>query len=175
MVVYSALVCAGLGVGSLYAGWRQSKRWLGGLALLLWAGSMVLFYYGTGWQYAMVYSLLLPALLVWIGIIYQATTKPLQHYITKPRPLNTSLSNIGKHVVVAGVVLGAELVFSLTICLTVARWLPITYSGQLALCIVTQPVVWAFMAYHFLASKQPVRTLAFHFIVALIFGALLLL
>lgn len=175
MAIYSALVCCGLGAGSLYIGWRQSKRWLGGLALLWWLASMILFDYTTGWQYALVYTLFLPAILVWIGIIYQATTKPLQRQVLRPRTLDTDWRRTGSNLLIAAVVLVAELLFSLVICLAITRLLPIAYSGQLALCIVFQPVLWALMAYHFLARGQSLRILVIHFTLALAFGALLLL
>ncbi|QPG05400.1 hypothetical protein IT774_15065 [Salinimonas marina] len=175
MAIYSALLCCSLGAGSLYIGWRQSKRWLGGLAVLCWLASMMLFDYTTGWQYALVYTLFLPAILVWMAIIYQATTKPLQRQLPRPRALDTSLRRTGNNLLIAAVVLVAELLFSLVICLAIARLLPIAYSGQLALCIVLQPVLWALMAYHFLAIGQSLRILAFHSTLALVFGALLLL
>lgn len=154
-VIAVALILSALGVTALYIAWRSGNAlsgWTGALLCGLTAWPLAVVY---GLEFAVLYALALPALLVWPLIGREAVIlapKPLEPL---PRSgLSPKARNILTHTGHALLILIVLLVLTAPATVLVSRTLPLGGAAQGLAGILLMPILWASLAYLYLISRH---------------------
>ena len=164
-----------LAIAVTYYSWQRSTPSLGWAALAVFITSVISFSIAAGWEYGVVYGLLLPGVLVWAAIAREQTIRPLKLTQAPVRTISTSGYKMAGHLAHALVLLVGQLLLSTVISVALSRFLPIEQTGQLAVCIIIQPLLWAMLAYHYLGSPAKGKAVMYHSVAAALFGITLVL
>jgi len=162
-------------VATVYQSWRKQQAVLFWASVALLTVSAVIWSFAQGWEYGVVYALMLPALLVWLPILAERKKLNGNGQVPAPRPVNTSAKNVARHMGLFVMVIILQLALSLVSSVAFSRLLPVEETGQMTICVLLLPVLWGVVSYHYLASSRKLRTFSIHVGVTLALGLTLVL
>ena len=165
LTVFASALTLGA-VATVYKSWRSQTLAFFVIGLLVWLISTIAWSYVQGWEFGVLYSLCLPALLVWPFIYLNQTVLPLPKHTPQPRALNFTMRNTWANIGNALVVLVALLIISVLITLAFCAAMPLSASGKLALTVILVPMLWGGAIYHYLATTRKSLTLGIYTAVA---------
>lgn len=173
-IILALLLCASA-VAGVYLSWRQGRALGWVTALLLLVLSALVFSVTTGWEKGLTYALFLPALFIWLPIFREHTRSPFVVKTVTAKAQDFRLPRILLHTATGLTVLVLQLLFSVIITLALVQGLPMAETGQLALVVVIQPILWAAMIYHYLGRTARLKPLGGQLLVSLLCGLTLVL
>ncbi len=165
-MIFLAILTSLFAVIAVWISWRQKNRsgWIAALALV--SASGYLFSHDMGWEQGIFIALFLPGLLIWAMVIKERTFKPYSQKPVPPRILSSSWKKGIFHLITGITLLVVLLALSLIIAVALSRLIPVAEAGQLALCVVFQPIIWALMMYQYLARTDRLIILGWHSLLA---------
>lgn len=162
-----------LGLALIYAGWRRSHRVLSLAGWSLMACAIPALAYRWGWEFAVVYALGLPALLVWSCIAVEASVLPDKPARAKPSsPVNWQGKLALRHALHGVVVLVAGLLLSVVATASVMQLLPLSPSASVAAAVLFLPTLWALFAWGYLATQYKGRAVLTSLLLVVVTGAM---
>ncbi|MBD3586807.1 hypothetical protein HHX48_13765 [Salinimonas sp. HHU 13199] len=174
-MIFLALFTSVLTVGAVWISWRLRSRSGCLAALALMGVSGYLFSHDMGWEQGIFIALFLPGLLIWAAVFCERRFKPFTQKAPPAKTLTVTWQKGLSHLLTGLVVLVVQLALSLLVAVAISRLFPIAEAGQLALCVVLQPVIWALMMYHYLAHRHRFVILGWHCALSVVIGATLVM
>lgn len=165
-MIFLAILTSLLAIVAVWLSWRLKHRsgWIMALGLVIVSG--YLFSRDMGWEQGIFIALFLPGLLIWAVVVKERTFKPYSKKSVPPRALSPSWKKGIFHLFTGITLLVVQLALSLVVAVALSRLIPVAEAGQLALCVVFQPVIWALMMYQYLARKDRLIILGWHGLLA---------
>ncbi|WP_018982541.1 hypothetical protein [Salinimonas chungwhensis] len=170
-----ALISCVMASAAVYLSWRQRTTiaWVSALPLL--GLSAFAFSRAGGWEQAVFLALFLPGIIVWAGIFAERSFKPFDRKKPVLRALDISWHKAAGHITTGAILLIAQLGLSLILAVSISRLLPVEDAGQLAICVVLQPLFWAGMMFHFMSRNKHWRALGWQLALTGVFGVTLVI
>lgn len=149
-----------VGLALVYAGWHRSSRLLSVAGWFGLLGVVPVLAHPVGWEFAVVYVLALPALLVWACIAVEAKTLPDKPVRSRPTmPIDWRGKTALRHLLHGGVVLVLLLALSVAATVSLVQIAPLSPSARVAVAVFLLPTLWASLAWAYLATEYKWRLL----------------
>ena len=167
MILLLAIALGLIGSYLLYVSWKQHKNVfaLAGWGCLLTTLPLLIMALGT--EYGTVFALSLPALYVWLGILHeQKSQMPNKHIDRQSIPLQFNGRKLARN---SGYILYhliLLMIVSSLIAIALLDVSPLERPAQLALGVITVPMIWSGLSFWHLASTNKRNPLLFSALVS---------
>ncbi|AXT40577.1 hypothetical protein D1814_18740 [Alteromonas sp. BL110] len=146
-------------LGAIYKSWRDQASTYLYLGLIIWLVSAVCWSIAQGWEFGVLYTLCMPAILVWPFIALNQAFLPKPKNVPEPRGFDFARHTVFVNAANYFVVLVVLLVVSVLITLGMCALLPFSIAGQLATGTVLLPILWGLIVYHYLATAHKFKVI----------------
>lgn len=152
------------GLALVYRSWRSGNRWLAFSGWTLTIASTFAFLPSVGAEFAVVYALSLPALLVWLFVAREASRLPSKNVsvaaLTRVNwDFGAALRHTGHGAVLLVLLSVAALLTAVAISRISTQSGLLTESGAAALSIFIFPALWAVLMHSYLGAQRKLRLL----------------
>ena len=157
-----AVALCSTGLALVYRSWRSGNRWIALSGWTLTSSSTFALAPAVGAEFAVVYALSLPALLVWLFVAREASRLPSKNVASAaPTKLNWNFGAAARHtglgVVLLVLLSAASLITAVAISRISALSGLLTESGAAALSIFLFPALWAVLMHSYLGVTRKLR------------------